>query len=190
MTRANEKVVRRMFERWSAADITGWLDCWHTDAEWISDGTLTGDAQTYVGHADLLRLAVDTVERLSELGRVERPRFRHLDDSVLALGEYTTKAGTAGPGTSTPRAWLFEIRDGKIVRGRGFPDPAEALEAIASQPVAGRPRTLETPGDGPPLSGRRATGHGRPSGQPAPARARRGANAAPSESAARRRRGG
>ena len=143
MTRANEKVVWRMFERWNTADVQGWLECWHTDAEWISDGTLKGGARTYRGHADLLRLAVDTVEHLSELGRVERPRFRDLDDSLLVVGEYRTKAGTAGPGTSTPRAWLFQIRDGKIVRGRGFPDPAEALEAISSQPAAGRSRALK-----------------------------------------------
>jgi ketosteroid isomerase-like protein len=143
MTRANEKVVRRMFERWNTADVKGWLECWHTDAEWFSDGTLEGGARTYRGHADLLRFAVDTVEHLSELGRVERPRFLDLDDSLLVVGEYRTKARTAAPGTSTPRAWLFEIRDGKIVRGRGFPGPAEALEAISSQPVAGRWRALK-----------------------------------------------
>ena len=163
MTRATEEVVRRMFERWNTADVQGWLECWHTDAEWISDGTLEGGARTYRGHADLLRLAVDTVEHLSELGRVERARFRDLDDSLLVLGEYTTKAGTAGPGTSTPRAWLFEIRDGKVVRGRGFSDAAEALEAISSQPVAGRWRALKKharcPSGTPrPLLGRRKSG--------------------------------
>jgi ketosteroid isomerase-like protein len=30
---------------------------------------------------------------------------------------------------TTPMAWLLELRDGKIVRGRDFLDQQEALEA-------------------------------------------------------------
>jgi ketosteroid isomerase-like protein len=49
---------------------------------------------------------------------------------VLALGDYRVKAEADGPEVVTPMAWLFEIRDGRIARGRDFMDQQQALEAV------------------------------------------------------------
>ena len=48
MSQENVEVVRRMFQRWNAGDVEGWLHCWHTDAEWISEpcGAFAGHAST------------------------------------------------------------------------------------------------------------------------------------------------
>ena len=62
--------------------------------------------------------------------RIERADFRDLGDAVLVLGVYRARAGASGPETTTPMAWCFEVRDGKIARGRDFLEQRQALEAV------------------------------------------------------------
>jgi hypothetical protein len=67
MSQENVGVVRRMVERWNTGDVEGWLRCWHTDAEWISEPpfrALEGRPRTYRGHAELRRFPVDVLVRL------------------------------------------------------------------------------------------------------------------------------
>jgi ketosteroid isomerase-like protein len=132
MSQENVEVVRQMVERWNAGDVEGWLRCWHTDAEWISEPfkALEGRARTYRGHAELRRFPVDVREGFADLGRIDRPRFRDVGDSVVVLAEYRAKAGASGPEIATPWGWLFEVQDGRIVRGRDFLDQRQALEAV------------------------------------------------------------
>jgi len=132
MSQENVEVLRRMFERWNAGDVEGWLHCWDADAEWISAPfiALEGRARTYRGHAELRRFSVDVLEGFADLGRIERPRFRAVGDSVVVLADYRARAGASGPEVATPWGWLFEVRDGRIVRGRDFLDQRQALEAV------------------------------------------------------------
>jgi ketosteroid isomerase-like protein len=120
-----------MFDRWNAGDIEGWLDCWDADAEWVSEPfrAFDGDVRRYRGHDELRRFPADALEGFADLGQIERPEFRDLGDRVLVLADYRVKAQAAGPEVTTPMAWLLELRDGKIVRGRDFLDQQEALAA-------------------------------------------------------------
>jgi ketosteroid isomerase-like protein len=132
MSQENVEAVRRMFERWNAGDVEGWLHCWDTDAEWISEQpfeALEGRARTYRGHAELRRFAADVLEGFTDLGQVEHAHFRDVGDSVVVLAEYRAKGGASGAGVASPSGWLFEVRDGRITRGRGFVDQRQALEA-------------------------------------------------------------
>jgi ketosteroid isomerase-like protein len=132
MSLANVEIVRRMFERWNAGDVEGWLCCWHTDAEWISEpfAAFEGSSRTYRGHGELCRFPVDVQEGFADLGRIEQPEFRDLGDAVIVLADYVVKAEVAGPETVSPMAWLLDVHDGKIKRGRDFLDQRKALEAV------------------------------------------------------------
>jgi ketosteroid isomerase-like protein len=132
MSADNVELVRRMFSLWNAGDVDGWLQCWHGDAEWVSEpfAALDGAPRTYRGHDGLRRFTSDALEGFADLGQVEHLDCRDLGDSVLVLGDYRAKAEEAGPEVTTPMAWLIEIRDGKIAGGRDFVDQGEALEAI------------------------------------------------------------
>jgi ketosteroid isomerase-like protein len=131
MSQENVEVVRQMVQRWNAGDVEGWLRCWHRDAEWISEplGALEGREKTYRGHAELRRFPVDVREGFADLGRIERPQFREVGASFLLLAKYRAKAGTRGPEIAAPWGLLFEVRDGRIARGRDFVDQPQALEA-------------------------------------------------------------
>jgi ketosteroid isomerase-like protein len=133
MSRENVDVVRRMVERWNAGDVEGWLRCWHTDAEWISEPpfrALEGRPRTYRGHAELRRFPVDVLDGFTDLGQIERPRFQDVGESVVVLAEYRAKGGASGPEVATSSGWLSEVRDGRIARGRGFVDQRQALDAV------------------------------------------------------------
>ena len=127
----NVEIVRQMLERWNAGDIAGWLQCWDTEAEWVSEPirAVEGGASTYRGHAGLRRFTVEVMEGFADLGRIERPSFREAGDSVVVLAEYRATARASGAEVASPWGWLFEVRDGKIARGRDFLDQRHALEA-------------------------------------------------------------
>jgi ketosteroid isomerase-like protein len=131
MSEENVEVVRRMVERWNAGDVEGWLRCWHTDGEWTSEpiGAFEGGAKTYRGHDELRRFPIDVLEGFADLGRFEQVRFRDGGNSVVVLAEYRAKAGASGPEAAARWGWLFEVRDGRIARGRDFLDQRQALEA-------------------------------------------------------------
>ena len=132
MAAGNVELVRRMFGLWNAGDIEGWLQCWHEDAEWVSEpvAALDGAPRTYRGHEGLRRFPADALEGFADLGQVERLECREAGDAVLALGDYRVKAEAEGPEVVTPMAWLLEIREGRIASGRDFMDQGAALHAI------------------------------------------------------------
>jgi ketosteroid isomerase-like protein len=132
MSQENVEVVRRMLERWNAGDLPGMLQCWDQDATWVSEPfrALEGGPRTYHGHGGLRRFAAEVLEGFADMGRIGRTRFREVGDAVLVLGDYLAKPNAGGPEVSTPWAWLFEVRDKKIARGRDFLEQREALEAV------------------------------------------------------------
>ena len=57
--------------------------------------------------------------------------YRDLGDRVLVLGRWRARGRVSGVELENqPAAWLYEIKDGKVVRMRTFTDRAEALEAV------------------------------------------------------------
>ena len=130
MSRENVAAVRRMVERWNAGDVEGWLECWSAEAEWTSQpiGAFEGGPRTYRGHEGLRRFVADVLEGFADLGEFLEPSFRDVGGSVLVLADYRAQAGATGPEASARWGWLFELRDGEVVRGRDFLDQQQALE--------------------------------------------------------------
>ena len=165
MSQENVELVRRMVERWNAGDVEGWVECWSSDAEWTSQpiGAFEGGPRTYRGHDGLRRFVADVLEGFADLGEFVEPSFRDVGGSVLVLADYRARAGTTGPEASASWGWLFEPRDGEVVRGRDFLDQREAIEAAGlesgtpedySRPVARERDVIDPTGE---LSGQIST---------------------------------
>jgi hypothetical protein len=77
MSQENIEVVARVFERWNAGDVEGWLACWHANAEWVSEPfqAFDGEPRKYRGHEGLRRFPADVLEGFADLGKIERPRL-------------------------------------------------------------------------------------------------------------------
>jgi ketosteroid isomerase-like protein len=90
---------------------------------------IEGRRSGYRGHEGLRRFAADLLEGFASPGRIDVTELRDLDDWVLMLGEYRNEGEASGATTAMRMGWLFEVRGGRIVRGRDFLDQQEALEA-------------------------------------------------------------
>src|SRR5512133_53999 len=131
MSQENVEIVRRMLARFSAGGSEGWLAYWDSDAEWTLAvmEALEGQARVYRGHEGLREFVADQDEALAGV-RVDVAEFHDLDDVVLVLGDLRVTGATSGIPSSAPMAWSFEVRDGKVVRGRDYLDQDEARQAF------------------------------------------------------------
>jgi len=55
-------------------------------------------------------------------------RYRELDDRILVLGRVYARSG--GQIVDSSAGWVWEVRDGTIVRGQVFSDPEAALRFV------------------------------------------------------------
>jgi ketosteroid isomerase-like protein len=130
MSRENVELVRRMLERYSADDVEGWIGCWDADGEWIAFGfePVEGARRAYRGHEGLRRFRADVLEAFADPS-IRAIDFRDAGDTVVVLGELSGRGAASGAAFEQSMAWLFELREGKLVRGRDYLDPRQALEA-------------------------------------------------------------
>jgi ketosteroid isomerase-like protein len=84
----------------------------------------TGDVEGWLDYWE--------IEAFAEI-RVDASDFREVGDRVLVLGKLKAKGATSGAAFATPMAWLFEMRDRKIVRGHDYLDQQQALEVAGLQ---------------------------------------------------------
>jgi ketosteroid isomerase-like protein len=118
--------VRRAWAMWLSGDVDGFLDQNDPDAE-IRPGTteVTGVRPVYRGHAGIRRCMEDCSDW--ELAPNELQTF---GDRVLTLGRLLQKRAK---GASYAVAWVFHVKEGKIVLTQGYLNPADALRDLRSE---------------------------------------------------------
>jgi ketosteroid isomerase-like protein len=84
------------------------------------------------GHAALLR-AKETLSDSFEAWSVEPERFFDLGERILVFVAAHTKGRGSGVEASGPMAYLFTLRDGKVIEWGLFGDRSKALEAAGLQ---------------------------------------------------------
>jgi ketosteroid isomerase-like protein len=127
VSEANVDLARRAFEAFSTRDVDEVVDIMSGDIEFLPvTANLTTGGTPYRGH-DGIRAYVDDVARVWDDLRVYPSEFRDLGDCVVALGRIHARGG--GMIIDRPTGWVWKMRDGKIVWGRVFATPEEALRA-------------------------------------------------------------
>lgn len=98
----------------------------------VADGAF-GRSAPYVGAAGLRDYVVDVARAWEELlmtpCEVERRR-----DRLLVHGRVYVRSHELGI-RDMPVAWIWELRDGRFVRGEVFPDPEQAVARFAALPA-------------------------------------------------------
>ena len=129
MSQENVDVVRRTFEAIGRWDIEGLLELYDPEVEYLP---LTGtrvESGGYFGHAGVRDYFEEVAEVWSEmLPRVED--VRTAGDDVVVLGGCAVRGRGSGAESDTPMAWVIRVRDGKVIRHRGYPTREEALDAV------------------------------------------------------------
>lgn len=131
MSQTNVDVIRRMYERWLAAN-PALFEAFDEaielhpdpDAEWV------GVNDTYRGH-DGLRRYMAVVQEAFEDYRPEVEDFVDADDKVITLAiEHGRGRGSGAPVQSRRTAHVWTMRDHKAIRLDLYLDRARALEDV------------------------------------------------------------
>jgi uncharacterized protein len=88
--------------------------------------------ETYRGHEGMLRAVQGWLEA-AEWVLVEFEQIIDAGDRLVSIHKATAKARHTGIEIDTPLAYLWTLRDGKVVHFRAFVDVAQALEAAGPQ---------------------------------------------------------
>ena len=123
MAEDNVEVVRAMIEAFNARDRDTVLALADPDVEFRS----AVEDRVYRGHAGLVQYR-DDVETLWEGWRIEDNRFIDAGgDRVVHL--YCVVGQGIGSGVAVTRAFatLWQLRDGKLLKGEVYLDPQQAL---------------------------------------------------------------
>jgi ketosteroid isomerase-like protein len=127
MTAANLDLVRAIYESWESGDFSRTAAWAHPEIECVSfggpiAGAFTGPAAIDEGW----RIVLDSLDD----ARPTAQQYRDIDDErILVLACLRGREKGSGAAVEQPRANLFRIRDGKVVRlifywdrGRAYAD--------------------------------------------------------------------
>jgi ketosteroid isomerase-like protein len=123
------EVVRRTFDAIGRWDIDSLLEFYDQRIEFLP---LTGtrvESGGYIGHAGVRDYFEEVAEVWSQmLPRVEDVRI--VGDHVVVLGGCAVRGRGSGVESDTPMAWVVTVRDGKVLRHRGYHTRGDALDAV------------------------------------------------------------
>jgi ketosteroid isomerase-like protein len=122
----NLEIVRLLYRAMDARDLEAIAELVHPDAEWIPDSRV-GEGPVR-GRENVIRFFADRAEMFDGI-RTELERFWETDDKVLVFVRLTGRGRASGARFDVRIGHLWTLRDGAVVRGEGYGDRTEALEA-------------------------------------------------------------
>ena len=127
MSQQDIELIRRGYADLNRRDVQAWLDAFHPDAE-MYDLAGRPDTPARRGH-EAFRSWVETMDAIWEDGRHEPQEFIDAGDFVVVALRVRARRRDIGVPVDMPLFHVFEMRDGRIQRGRAYLDKTEALEA-------------------------------------------------------------
>jgi ketosteroid isomerase-like protein len=129
MSADNQQIVRWTFEAICDEDIDRLLGYYDERIEFLPlTGTLV-ESGGYVGHGGVR----DYFQECAEVWELMQPHaddLRTVGDHVVVLGGCAVRGRGSGAGSDNPMAWVITLRDGRVIRHRGFATREEALDAV------------------------------------------------------------
>jgi ketosteroid isomerase-like protein len=129
MSERNTEIARLSFEAICRADLDALLELYDRDVEFLP---LTGtrvESGGYIGHEGVRDYFNEAAE-IWELMQPHADDVRTVGDDVLILGGCVVRGRGSGARSDDPMAWVLTLRDGKVIRHRGFATREEALDAV------------------------------------------------------------
>jgi ketosteroid isomerase-like protein len=127
MSRENVEIIRDAYERWNRGDF-GWATRMAPEFEYDAGAALVGLSGGYRGLEGFMRFLEQFWGQFDE-PHAEPQEFIEAGDSVLAVITFQGRGKQSGVEVNMEVFQLWTFRKGKVVRGQGFFDRPEALEA-------------------------------------------------------------
>jgi len=129
MSKENVEIVRASIATYNADGLEASMSYLHPDVEWFTNADAP-DMGTFKGHDGIRKLAAQLEEVLGEV-RIQPDRFVEAGEDVIVLGRLFVTGTESGAATESHRAWVYTLRDGKIIRLLTFTNQADALAVVA-----------------------------------------------------------
>ena len=94
------------------------------------------EGTSYKGREGIERFWADALETWEEL-RMEDPQVFHRDERALVICRFVARGRGSGAEIEQPMAWLIEVRDGMMLRGRTTLDVEAARREFDEGAAAG-----------------------------------------------------
>ena len=127
MSQENVELVRKLHGALNTGDPAAVLELLDPEIVWVQNPNAP-DPRTFHGH-DGVRELVEMVTDAFDDVRLEADRFLDRGESVVALGYMRARGKGSGVEVREPRAWVWTLRDGKVIRHQTFAEHSAALEA-------------------------------------------------------------
>jgi uncharacterized protein len=128
MSEENVEIVRRSFAAYDSGGLDALAEFWHPDIEWRAVEGYLDDVGLIRG-LDELRQYYRQWEETFDAARTEIEELIEAGDQVVAVLRGVGRMRDSDAEIDIRYAVVISIRDGKIVRGREYPNREEALEA-------------------------------------------------------------
>jgi ketosteroid isomerase-like protein len=120
------EVIRRLYRAMDAKDVEAVKGLADPELEWVPDARV-GEAPV-LGREQVIRFFEDRAQMFGEI-QTEIERLWDTGDKVLAFIQVRGAGQSSGAAFDVRIAHLWSFSDGRVVRGEGFGDREEALEA-------------------------------------------------------------
>jgi ketosteroid isomerase-like protein len=124
MAQGEIEIIRRSLQAFNRRDANGMIESIHPDGEMFPFRAQL-EGQVYRGHDGIRRFIEDMYEDWSSF-EVEIDEFQELRGRVLAIGHIEGISRGSGVAVGGEAGFLFEFRDGLIIKAVSYSDPAEA----------------------------------------------------------------
>lgn len=128
MPAGNVDVVRAIYDAFNRGDDEPIGELWAPDAEWRPAMAGGVENRVYRGHDEIRRYRADLFTSFSS-AQAEDAEFRDLGDRVLVLFRLVVRGRDSDVTIDQPIGAVYELRDGRVVRGQSYMDRRDALEA-------------------------------------------------------------
>jgi uncharacterized protein len=128
MSQENVELVRRAFEAFDRGDMEGVVADFGPYFEYVATGAIPGVRGVYRGAGGYRRFLEAFVGEFDDV-HVKTLDFNEAGDQVLVSVTIRGSGRRSRAETSWSFWLLWQVREGKVVRGQGFTSRDEALEA-------------------------------------------------------------
>jgi ketosteroid isomerase-like protein len=128
MTEDHEALIERLFEAFNRRDAAEIAAICDEEMEFFPEATAeaVGRSSAYVGRAGLREYMADTAQVWEEL-LITPGNLEQRGESLLVRGRVYARSRELGI-RDIPVAWIWQVRDGRFVRGQVFLDAEQAVE--------------------------------------------------------------
>jgi ketosteroid isomerase-like protein len=129
MSQENVERLRGAYEAFNHGDIERAIELYGPDFEWIPDERNIMGAAPGSGREDFRRYLEEAFEMFDQW-QMEPEEFFEQGDLVVVFIRVSARGSASGLELAVRNAHVWTFRDGKIVRGEEYAEPAKALEAV------------------------------------------------------------